>query len=195
MPCGGACRGTKWSRSGGKFDWRWTDEVISYIVEELKITPIIDLMHYGCPFWLKKEFANPDYPKLVAGYSASFAERYRNAIKWYTPLNEPIINSLMCGMRGLWPPYLKGETGYIRIMLQLARGIINTVRAIKDIVPDSVMFHVEATGMTRTARKDLEVLAREEKDRGHVCYDLISGRHPRGPSAIYLAGQERCFTR
>jgi beta-glucosidase len=160
----------------GSFDWGWTDEVISFMVDDLKIYPIIDLMHYGCPFWLKKEFVNPDYPKLVADYAAAFAERYKSVIKWYTPLNEPIINSLMCGMRGLWPPYAKGDAGYIRIMLQLARGITNTVRAIKAIDSESIMFHVEATGMTRTARKDLEVLAREEKDRGHICYDLISGR-------------------
>ena len=160
----------------GRFECGWVDEVISFMIEELKIYPIIDLVHYGCPFWLKREFANPDYPKLVADYAAAFADRYKKTIKWYTPLNEPIINSLMCGMRGLWPPYLKGDAGYIRIMLQLARGIINTVRAIKEIDPESVMFHVEATGMTRTARKDLEVLAREEKDRGHICFDLITGR-------------------
>ena len=31
----------------GKFDWSWTDQVIPYMVEELKILPIIDLMHYA----------------------------------------------------------------------------------------------------------------------------------------------------
>jgi beta-glucosidase len=160
----------------GTFDWSWTDQVIPYMVEELKITPILDLMHYGTPFWLKREFANPDYPRYVEAYTAAFAERYKNVIKWYTPLNEPIINALMCGLRGLWPPYLKGDAGYIRVMLQLARGIIRTVNAIKAIDPETVMFHIEATGMTRTARNDLESLAREEKDRGHFCYDLISGR-------------------
>ncbi|MBV9241310.1 MAG: glycoside hydrolase family 1 protein [Acidobacteria bacterium] len=160
----------------GTFDWSWTDKVIPYMVEELKITPILDLMHYGTPFWLKREFASPDYPKYVEAYAAAFAERYKGVVKWYTPLNEPIINSLMCGLRGLWPPYLKGDAGYIRVMLQLVRGIIRTVKAIKSIDPESVMFHVEATGMTRTARKDLEGLAREEKDRGHICFDLISGR-------------------
>jgi beta-glucosidase/6-phospho-beta-glucosidase/beta-galactosidase len=171
--------GVPWYRvepEKGRFEWQWVDEVIGFMAEDLKIPPIIDLMHYGCPLWLKREFANPDYPRLVADYAAAFAERYKNVVKWYTPLNEPIINSLMCGMRGLWPPYLKGDTGYIRIMLQLARGIINTVHAIKQIDPDSVMFHVEATGMTRTVRKDLEVLAREEKDRGHIAFDLITGR-------------------
>lgn len=171
--------GVPWYRvepEAGSFDWSWTDEVIPFMVEELKITPIIDLMHYGTPFWLKREFANKDYPKYVARYAAAFAERYQALTKWYTPLNEPIINALMCGMRGLWAPYLKGERGYIKIMMQLAKGIIQTVNAIKKIQPDSIMVHVEATGLTRTIRDDLVSLAREEQHRGYLCYDLISGR-------------------
>lgn len=160
----------------GKFDWSWTDEVVPYMVEELKILPVIDLMHYGTPFWLKREFANKSYPEYVARYSAEFASRYKHLIKWYSPLNEPIINALMCGMRGLWPPYLKGDTGYIRLMLQLAKGIVRTVKAIKEIDPESVMVHVEATGLTRTVRADLASLAEEEDYRGYLCYDLISGR-------------------
>ena len=171
--------GVPWYRvepEPGRFDWSWTDEVIPYLVEDLKIAPILDLMHYGCPFWLNKEFNNKDYPRLVARYAAEFARRYKGLVKWYTPLNEPIINALMCGMRGLWPPYLKGERGYIRVMLQLARGIVRTVEAIKEIDPDTVMVHVEATGLTRTVREDLKVLANEETHRGFLCYDLISGR-------------------
>jgi beta-glucosidase/6-phospho-beta-glucosidase/beta-galactosidase len=61
-------------------------------------------------------------------------------------------------------------------MLQLARGIIRTVKALKEIDPKSVMVHVEATGLTRTVREDLAALAREEQFRGYLCYDLISGR-------------------
>lgn len=160
----------------GRFDWSWTDQVIPFMVEELKILPVIDLMHYGCPFWLKKEFAHKDYPQYVADYAAEFANRYRHLIKWYTPLNEPIINSLMCGMRGLWPPYLKGDKGYIRLMLQLAKGIVRTVKAIKEIDPTSVMVYVEATGLTRTVRDDLASLANEEEHRGYLCFDLISGK-------------------
>jgi len=159
-----------------KFDWKWTDKVIPFLAEELKILPIIDLMHYGCPYWLKREFANKNYPQFVARYAAEFAKRYKGLIKWYTPLNEPIINSLMCGMRGLWPPYMKGERGYIHLMLQLAKGIVRSVDAIKEIDPDSVMVHVEATGLTRTVREDLASLASEEDHRGFLCYDLISGR-------------------
>ena len=158
-----------------KFEWGWIDEVVHYMVEELNVAPIIDLMHYGCPDWLARGFSNKDYPRYVARYAAAFAERYRHLIRWYTPLNEPIITALMCGMRGLWPPYQRGEKGYVRIMLQVARGIVETVKAIKAVDPTSVMFHVEATGLTRTIREDLASLARDEMHRGYLCYDLITG--------------------
>src|SRR5688572_22845705 len=159
----------------GKFEWGWIDEVIHFLVNEMKVNPIVDLMHYGCPFWLDKSFAHKDYPNYVARYSAAFAERYKHLVSWYTPLNEPIITALMCGLRGLWPPYRRGEKGYIRVMLQLAKGIIQTVNAIKAIDADALMVHVEATGLTRTIREDLSSLAREEQHRGYLCYDLVTG--------------------
>jgi beta-glucosidase len=171
--------GVPWYRvepEQGKFDWRWTDQVTAYMVEELRVTPIIDLVHYGCPFWLRREFANADYPRAVANYAAAFASRYKDRIKWYTPLNEPIVNALMCGKRGLWPPYLRGDNGYIRIMLQLVKGILNTVESLKEIDPNAIMVHVEAAGLSRAARQDLESLAVEENRRGYLCYDLLTGR-------------------
>jgi beta-glucosidase len=170
--------GVPWYRvepQAGEFDWRWTDEVIPYLVEELKITPIIDLMHYGCPFWLRKEFANPDYPRAVAAYAAAFANRYQQLIKWYTPLNEPLVNALMCGRRGIWPPYLREDRGYIRVMLQLVRGVLQTVEAIKAIDPSAIMVQVEATGLNRAIRHELEVLALEDQRRGYLFFDLITG--------------------
>lgn len=160
----------------GEFDWRWTDEVIPYIVEELGITPIVDLMHYGCPFWLRREFASDDYPRAVAAYAAAFARRYGRLARWYTPLNEPIVNALMCGQRGLWPPYLRGDGGYVRIEIQLVKGILRTVAAIREVDPGATMVHVEATGLSRAARADLEVLAAEDQRRGFLCYDLLTGR-------------------
>ena len=160
----------------GEFDWSWTDQVIPYLVEDLKITPILDLMHYGCPFWLRREFASDEYPQAVAAYAKAFAERYKGLVRWYTPLNEPIVNALFCGKKGLWPPYLRGEAGYIRVMLQLVRGIQRTVEALKEVDPGAVMVHVEATGLARAAREDLQVLAVEDQRRGYLCYDLLTGR-------------------
>ncbi len=170
--------GIPWYRvepSQGDFDWRWTDEVIPYLVEELGLTPIIDLMHYGCPLWLRREFANSAYPQAVATYADAFARRYQRFIKFYTPLNEPLVNALMCGKRGVWPPYLKGDAGYVRVMLQLVKGVLNTVDVIKQISPEAIIVQVEATGLSRAIQQDLEVLAIEDQRRGYLFYDLITG--------------------
>jgi beta-glucosidase len=160
----------------GEFDWSWTDQVIPYMVEELRINPILDLMHYGCPFWLRREFASDDYPRAVAAYARAVAERYQGLVRWYTPLNEPIVNALFCGKKGLWPPYLRGDAGYLKIMLQLVRGIQRTVEAIKEVDPGALMVHVEATGLARAARSDLEALAVEDQRRGFLAYDLLAGK-------------------
>lgn len=171
----------------GEFDWRWTDEVLSCLVNELGVTPIVDLMHYGCPFWLRREFASPQYPQAVARYIRAFVERYAGLVHWYTPLNEPVVNALMCGKRGLWPPYLRGDSGYIRIMLQLVRGIIESTAAIKEVDPKAVLVHVEATGLSRAAREDLEALAADDNHRGYLCYDLLTGRvDPGHPLYLWL---------
>jgi hypothetical protein len=61
-------------------------------------------------------------------------------------------------------------------MTQLARGIVATVAAIKEVDPLAVMVHVEAAGLNLTDREDLRKLAIEDRHRGYLCYDLITGR-------------------
>ena len=171
----------------GEFEWHWVDQVLEYLVKDLGITPIIDLMHYGCPFWLRREFASNDYPAAVASYAGAFARRYTGLVRWYTPLNEPLVNALMCGKRGLWPPYLRGETGYIRIMVQLAKGIRESVKVLKEVDPQAVLVHVEAVGLSRAAREDLEALAVDDARRGYLSYDLLTGRvSPGHPLFLWL---------
>src|SRR5262249_62372264 len=101
--------------------------------------------------------------------------RYVGPSKWYTPPNGPLVNALMCGRRGVWPPYLRGDAGYIRVMLQIVKGVLNTVEAIKAVDPETVMVQVEATGLSRAVRQELEVLALEDQRRGYLFYDLITG--------------------
>lgn len=160
----------------GQFDWAWIDQVIPYIVEELGLIPIIDLMHYGTPLWLEGSFAAPEYPRAVAAYAAAFAERYRGLVRAYTPLNEPLVNADFCGRRGVWPPYLRGDSGFVRVMIQLARGIQATVAALKAIDPAALMVHVEATGVSLTDDEELQPLADEEQLRRFLALDLITGR-------------------
>lgn len=160
----------------GSFDWSWTDRVLLYLVEELGITPIIDLMHYGCPLWLRKEFANPAYPEVVAAYARAFAKQYRDLVHWYTPLNEPYINALQCGKRGIWPPHLRSDRGFALLTMQLAKGIRRTIDALREEDPESVIVHVEATGVARAAAPELAPLAAEDGHLLLLSLDLLSGK-------------------
>ncbi len=151
--------GIPWYRvnpAPGVYDWEWTDEVLEYMVRDLGIHPIVDLMHYGCPLWLQREFVNPEYPERVAEYIGAFVERYRGLTHLYTPLNEPLLNAYFCGHTGNWPPYLRGPRGYVRMIAALAHGMSLSIAAIRDLQPDATVVQAEATMHISTNDPSLE---------------------------------------
>jgi beta-glucosidase len=171
--------GIPWYRvnpAPGAFDWEWTDEVLDHMVRDLGIDPIVDLMHYGCPLWLEREFINPSYPERVAEYAQAFVERYRGLVSRYTPLNEPRINARFCGLNGTWPPYLRGERGYVRVMLALARGMSSTVAAIRKAQPDASIVQVEATEWLHTDDPSLADVLAHQVEQQYLATDLLLGR-------------------
>jgi beta-glucosidase/6-phospho-beta-glucosidase/beta-galactosidase len=187
--------GIRWMRYGvpwykvnpatGVFDWSWTDQVIPYMVQDLGIQPIVDLVHYGCPLWLEREFINPTYAEHVAAYARAFVERYRSLTRYYTPLNEPLITTRYCGYTAQWPPYLRGWRGYVRVLTAIAHGISRTIAEIRAAQPDAVIVQVEAASSNVTddpsLQDDLAFLQR----RQFLPNDLVLGRvneaHPLRP--------------
>jgi beta-glucosidase len=153
------------------WDWSWTDRVFEHLLS-LGLTPIADLMHYGCPLWLEREFANPYYPERVAEYAAHFAERYGEEVRFFTPLNEPLLNAMYCGEDGRWPPALAGDRGFVTLIGQLARGIVRTQQAIGDALPEPVFVHVEATFRYAGSPERIHLL----EHRNWLVYDLLFGR-------------------
>lgn len=180
-----ATLGVPWIRYGlpwyrinpapGVFEWTWTDQVLPYLVERLGITPILDLMHYGCPIWLAGEFLNPDYPARVAEYAGAVAARYGRLVRHWTPLNEPIVNADLCGRFGSWPPYAQGWSGFARIVVALARGMSLTTAAIRSVRPDASFVMVEATEHARPAA-GFERYAQWMWQRQFLPTDLLLGR-------------------
>ncbi len=168
------------------WDWSWTDRVFEHLLS-LGLTPIVDLMHYGCPLWLEREFANPDYPQRVARYAVRFAQRYGEEIRFYTPMNEPLLNAMYCGEDGRWPPGLTGDRGFVTLIRQLARGIVQTQQAVADALAEPVFVHVEATfryagGPEHAGR------IRLLEERNWLVYDLLFGRvHGDHPLYGYLS--------
>lgn len=159
-----------------RFAWDWTDAVVDRL-SELGIEVIVDLMHYGTPTWLENEFMNRDYPQRVAEYAFRAAERYGDRLTAWTPLNEPQINAMYCGEEALWPPYFRGDDGYVQVQRALCEGIVRTQAAISDATSGTATFvHVEA--MLRYS--ELEGYPRERLDllreRRFLALDLVTGR-------------------
>ena len=159
-----------------RWDWEWTDKALDYLVNVKGITPILDLMHYGTPLWLDNSFINASYPQQVAEYAYAVSARYKTLVRYYTPLNEPMVNADLCGNKAEWPPYLSGDDGYVKLTLALAKGIIFTVQAIKAEQPDAKTVQVEALWHTFTQEESLQARVAHDNARQYLCFDLTTGR-------------------
>ncbi|MBD3777826.1 MAG: family 1 glycosylhydrolase [Micrococcales bacterium] len=172
--------GVPWYRvspAPGQWDWSWVDRVVDRF-GELGLRPVIDLLHYGTPLWLDGQFAHPDYPKVVAEYAVAFAERYGDAVTDYTPVNEPMIHALFCGVYGYWPPYLTGDTGLVAMVRSLGEGFVRTQQGVAEVLGDQATFvHVDASmryaGDVDGEHRDQAARLREQ---AHLVEDLVTGR-------------------
>ncbi|PJJ55650.1 family 1 glycosylhydrolase [Compostimonas suwonensis] len=182
--------GVPWHRvnpAPGEWDWSWLDAVMARF-GELGIRPIVDLLHYGTPLWLEGEFANPDYPQRVAEYSVAVAERYRDVVTDYTPVNEPMIHALFSGEYGYWPPYRTGPGGLVEISAAIARGFVLSQRGIAEVLGDAATFvHVDA-GFRYTGDAEAPEhrgTALRLRRQSYLVEDLVTGRvddaHPLRP--------------
>lgn len=161
------------------FDWTFTDAVVGE-ARRLGIDLIVDLVHYGTPQWLSGSFLDPEYPERVARYAEAIASRYRNEIRYLTPLNEPLVTASFVGERGIWPPYKTGEDGWARVVVALADGMQRTIRAVRAVAPEMKIVHVEACQIWSAPSssdddrlyQDLRVL----RQRSWLPTDLMLGR-------------------
>jgi beta-glucosidase len=169
--------GVDWPRvhlAPGVFDWAVLDERLAYAAD-LGITVIADLVHYGTPTWLDDSFADSGYPAAIAAFAGAFATRYAGVVDHVTPLNEPITTASFAGLRGVWPPALTGWEGWTRVVLGIARGIQQTVSAVRSANPDATIVHVEATSMVVTDVPSLAAEAELLAHIGTVPTDLVLG--------------------
>ena len=185
--------GVPWHRiqpSRDKWDWRHADEPLNRMLE-LRISPQVDLVHYGLPGWIEGAYFNPDYPQLVADYAGRLAERFKGRIHWYTPLNEPRVTAWYCGRLGWWPPYARSWRGFVAVMLSLAAGIQATARRLKEVDPEIVIYHVDATDLYESDDPALQDEVQRRQTIVYLALDLVAGRvTDRHPLRDWLAAQD-----
>ena len=150
--------------------------------------PIVDLVHYGAPLWLKDEFLAVDYPARVADYAHAFAERYRDLVAHYTPCNEPAVLATRAGRAAAWPPYRRGLRGYVAVLLAAMRGMVAAAGAIRAARPDAAMVHAEDFGLESAESVELAPWVAERQLWRWLPLDLACGRvrpgHPLWPELL-----------
>lgn len=170
--------GVPWHRiqpSRDLWDWRHADEPLGRMLE-LGISPQVDLVHYGLPGWIEGAYLNPDYPELVADFAGRLAERFKGRIHWYTPLNEPRVTAWYCGRLGWWPPYARSWRGFVAVMMALAAGIQATARRLREVDPEIVVYHVDATDLYESEDPSLQEEVERRQNIVFLALDLVAGR-------------------
>ncbi len=129
-------------KAPGEYDWSFLDPVMARM-QELKLRPIIDLVHFGLPDWLG-DFQNPDWPKHVADYAHAFAERYP-WVQYYTPVNEIYITAQFSAAFGWWNEMLTTDRGFVCNIKHCVQAAILSMQRILEVRPDAIFIYSEST--------------------------------------------------
>ncbi len=129
------------NKSEGRYDWTFTDLAMNEI-KRLKITPILDLMHFGVPDWIGN-FQNPELPLHFANYAAAVAKRYP-WVRFYTPVNEIYVTAKFSAREGTWNEQLKTDKGFVTAIKNIVAASILGTHQIAKVRPDCVIVQSES---------------------------------------------------
>lgn len=180
----------------GVFDWSWISQSLEYIVNELGLIPVIDLIHYGTPLWMDNSVLHHDYPERLADYAAAFARQFKGLVTHYTPHNEPQLGATYGGFSAYWPPYLTGIDGWVKVGLNIGRGMRMTTQALRAELPDVVLISADCLVSPDPAdvqeHLGVTMRAEEREDFGYqiqsfpasLAYGKVRPDHPFGQALI-----------
>ncbi|PSF37257.1 dTDP-4-dehydrorhamnose reductase [Aphanothece hegewaldii CCALA 016] len=164
-------------------DWSWADLRLKRL-QELEIRPIVGLVHHGsgppCT-----SLIDPEFPEKLALYAGAIAKRYPWVMD-YTPINEPLTTARFSGLYGHWYPHGRDNLTFARALLGQCRGIIQAMRAIRQINPHAKMIQTEDLGKVYSS-PILNYQADFENERRWLSFDLLCGKvTPDHPMWHYL---------
>lgn len=127
----------EWSRiekEEGVFDEREIQHYIEMLQElkKLNIEPILTLHHFTIPLWFKKKggFLNNDAPKIFKNFVERVVPYFKNYVKYWITINEPIVLAVLGYLFGWWPP---GERSFRKTMKVIRNLLLSHMEAYKTI--------------------------------------------------------------
>ncbi|MFN2628383.1 MAG: hypothetical protein ABR569_07080 [Gaiellaceae bacterium] len=158
-----------WEAQRGR---RWTDRRLTRI-RTLGLRPIVGLVHHGSgPRWTN--LLDPGFVSALAAHARGVAERYPWVEDW-TPVNEPLTTARFSALYGFWYPHARDERSFVRALLIQCRATVESMRAIREIVPHARLVQTDDLGKTH-ATPALRYQADYENERRWLTFDLLCGR-------------------
>ena len=159
----------------GKFDWSYSDERIDEF-DRLGIEPLLDVMHFGTPLWLKQAVGDPEFPEALEHFASELVTRYRGSVKTWCPFNEPLVSALFSGDFGFWPPHSRKWRGYMPVLSRIVQATSRSIRAIRNAMPEATVLLCDAAESFKTRYVKLQPEVDRRNLRRFVVMDLLTGR-------------------
>lgn len=159
-------------RAPGKYDWSFTDQTFN-LLQQLNITPIVDLCHFGVPDWIEN-FQNPAFPHYFAEYAKAFAERFPY-IKYYTPVNEIFIAATFSAQYGWWNERLSSDKAFVTAIKHLCQANILAMHAILAVQPQAIFIQSESSEYFHPVNPDAQHIANFYNEKRFLSLDLVYG--------------------
>jgi beta-glucosidase/6-phospho-beta-glucosidase/beta-galactosidase len=139
----------------------------------VKLTPIVDLCHFGVPDWAG-DFQNPEWPVLFGAYARAFATRFPR-LRFYTPINEIFITARFSAELGWWNERLAGDRPFVTALKHLCQANLLAMRAILEVQPDAVFVQSESSEYFHAEDPSVEPLAHLLNQKRFLALDLTYG--------------------
>jgi beta-glucosidase/6-phospho-beta-glucosidase/beta-galactosidase len=165
---------------GGRYDFGMVQPMVD-AMREFHITPIWDLCHYGYPQGLDP-FDEEAFARRFADYCRAAARHVGGLLPgphFFTPINEITFFAFCGGEWGWVAPYGKDRDTRERLRVALCRAAIAGVKAIREVLPDARMVHVDplvhvVAPADRPDQK--EAAAHETFVDTYLAWDMLCGK-------------------
>jgi beta-glucosidase/6-phospho-beta-glucosidase/beta-galactosidase len=166
-----------------RYDWSFADETFRALQDQ-KVTPIVDLCHFGVPDWIGN-FQNDDWPRLFVEYAQAFARRFP-WVRFYTPVNEIFIAATFSAQFGWWNERMKTDRAFVNALKHLCQANVMAMHAILKQRPDAIFIQSESTQYFHPEGPDCEDAARRFNEKRFLSFDLTYGHHLNATVYEYL---------
>jgi beta-glucosidase len=156
----------------GALDWTWTDRAMQAL-RDRPIEPIVDLLHFAVPDDLTG-FGDPQLLPRYLAYVRAFVARYP-WVRWYTPVNEPLITALFSAKHGWWNEQARTNRAFVAALTTVARCAVEASEIIRAARPDAVFLQSDACHRYEASGPDGLAMADHLTQRDRLGFDLTYG--------------------